>query len=232
MKLSDIKIRDSFKQTLPNQSKLDDCRDYFKRHGCIDRELVLNKFGYLIDGYVGYLVLLENGVAETDVVVRSGQHSTSTYRNSDTTYVFGYHTVSGKEYVWRLSKNKVDHIDAVAKNGRYIVYQVYNFTRQKFSELTNCRFGWMEREDVHSGEIFEPSTVEMCMDVNAESTVAIPVIFDCKERKFIWCDMNLGIENSRSHYFGNNLESNLSGVTATCYGMTHLNKANIYDLVN
>lgn len=109
MKLSDIKIRDSFKRTLPNQSKLDDCRDYFKRHGCIDRELVLNKYGYLIDGYVGYLVLLENGVAETDVVIRSGQHSTSTYRNSDTTYVFGYHTVSGKEYVWRLSKNKVDH---------------------------------------------------------------------------------------------------------------------------
>lgn len=136
-------------------------------------------------------------------------------------------SVNGKGVAEFLDVN----IDAVAKNGRYIVYQVYNFTRQKFSELTNCRFGWMEREDVHSGEIFEPSTVEMCMDVNAESTVAIPVIFDCKERKFIWCDMNLGIENSRSHYFGNNLESNLSGVTATCYGMTHLNKANIYDLV-
>ena len=86
----------------------------------------------------------------------------------------------------------------------------------------------MEREDVDSGEIFEPTTVKMVMDVNAEGTVAIPVIFDCVERKFIWCDMNLAIESSR--YGGNNLESNLTGVTATCYAMTHLNKPNLYDL--
>ena len=121
-------------------------------------------------------------------------------------------------------------IDAVAKNaGRYIVFQVYSFTGQKFSELPNCRFGWMEREDVGSGEIFEPSTVEMKMDLTAESTKAIPVIFDCVERKFIWCDMNLSISSFGRG--GNNLESNLSGVTATCYAMTRLNKPNLYDLV-
>lgn len=120
------------------------------------------------------------------------------------------------------------NIDAVAENGRYIVYQVYNYTGQYYSTLENCRFGWMEREDVDSGEIFEPTTVNMVMDVNAEGVTAIPVIFDCVERKFIWCDMNLGIE--RSHYGGINLESNLTGVTATCYAMTHLNKPNIYDL--
>lgn len=119
-------------------------------------------------------------------------------------------------------------IDAVAENGRYIVYQVYNYTGQHYSTLENCRFGWMEREDVQSGEIFEPTTVNMVMDVNAEGVTAIPVIFDCVERKFIWCDMNLGIE--RSHHGGINLESNISGVTATCYAMTHLNKPNIYDL--
>lgn len=119
-------------------------------------------------------------------------------------------------------------IDAVAENGRYIVYQVYNYTGQHYSSLENCCFGWMEREDVQSGEIFEPTTVNMVMDVNAEGVTAIPAIFDCVERKFIWCDMNLGIE--RSHHGGINLESNISGVTATCYAMTHLNKPNIYDL--
>lgn len=119
-------------------------------------------------------------------------------------------------------------IDAVAENGRYIVFQVYNFTGQNYSTLENCRFGWMEREDVQSGEIFEPTTVNMVMDVNAEGKTAIPVIFDCVERKFIWCDINLGIDSS--HRGGINLESNISGVTATCYAMTHLNKPNIYDL--
>ena len=120
------------------------------------------------------------------------------------------------------------NIDAVSENGRYIVYQIYSFTGQNFSTLENCRFGWMEREDVGSGEIFEPTTVSMVMDVNADGRTAIPVIFDCVERKFIWCDMNLGTDSSNCG--GINIESNISGVTATCYAMTHLNKPNIYDL--
>ena len=40
------------------------------------------------------------------------------------------------------------------------------------------------------------------------------------------------MSQTRSHFGGNNLESNLKGVTATCYGMTHLNKANLYDLIS
>ena len=122
-------------------------------------------------------------------------------------------------------------VNAVANNvGRYIAFQVYSYTGQKFSELQNCRFGWMERENVESGEIFEPTTVKMKMDLVADGTVAIPVIFDCVEHKAIWCDMNLGLDSSYYTYRENNLESNLSGVTATCYAMTHLNKPNIYDL--
>lgn len=123
------------------------------------------------------------------------------------------------------------NIKAIAKRCRYVVYQVYAYTNQKYSELPNVRFGWMEREDVHSGEIFEPKTVTMSMDLTAESTVAIPVIFDCVERKFIWCDMNLSLNSVSRRYGGNNLESNLEGTTATCFGMSHLNKANLYDLI-
>lgn len=122
-------------------------------------------------------------------------------------------------------------IDAIAQNGRYVAFQVYSFTGQKFSTLPNCRFGWMEREDVDSGEVFEPSTVDMCIDVTAEGVTAIPVIFDCQTREFIWCDMNLAMNQNRSHYFGNNLESNLHGVTAVCYAMTHLSKPNLYSLI-
>lgn len=120
-------------------------------------------------------------------------------------------------------------IDSVGKRGRYVVYQVYNYTSQKFCDLTNCRFGWMEREDVNSGEIFEPTTVAMKMDLTAESTVAIPVIFDCVERKFIWCDLNLAMPCSNRG--GNNIESNISGVIATCFAMANMNKASLYDLI-
>lgn len=123
------------------------------------------------------------------------------------------------------------NVDAVAQSGRYVAFQVYSFTGQKFSELPNCRFGWMEREDVNSGEIFEPSTVDMSIDANAEGVTAIPVIFDCKTKEFIWCDMNLAMSQNRYSCWGNNLESNLRGVTAVCYAMTHLSKPNLYSLI-
>lgn len=116
-------------------------------------------------------------------------------------------------------------------DARYIVFQVYSYCDVNFGSMPNCRFGWMEREDVNSGEIFEPSTVEMKIDLTAESTVAIPVIFDIYERKFVWCDMNLSMNSVGSHYGGINLESNMNNVIATCYAMVNLNKPNLYDLI-
>lgn len=124
-------------------------------------------------------------------------------------------------------------IDSVVKYGaRYIVYQVYSYTNQKFADLTHAMFGWMNREDVNSGEIYEPKTVEQKMDLTSQSTVCIPVIFDCVEREVIWCDMNLTLEGCHYHYGGNNLESNLSGVAATCYSMVNMKKPNLYDLID
>ena len=123
-------------------------------------------------------------------------------------------------------------IDSVVKYGaRYIIYQVYNFTGQKLSDMPHAMFGWMSREDVKSGEIYEPKTVEQKMDLASQSTVCIPVIFDCVNREVIWCDMNLSLNGCHSNYGGNNVESNLSGVAATCYSMVNMSKPNLYDLI-
>lgn len=124
-------------------------------------------------------------------------------------------------------------IDSVVKYGaRYVVYQVYCYTCQKFSDLPHAMFGWMSREDVNSGEIYEPKTVEQRMDLTSQSTVCIPVIFDCVNREVIWCDMNLSLSGCHSHYGGNNVESNLSGVEATCYSLVNMRKPNLYDLID
>lgn len=121
-------------------------------------------------------------------------------------------------------------IESVVKaGGRYIVYQVYSFTLQKFSELPHASFGWMEREDCNSGEIFEPTTVAQKMDLSSDSTVCIPVIFDCVEKEIIWCDMNLSI-NQLSRHSANNLENNFNAATATCYAMANMNKVDMYYL--
>jgi len=123
------------------------------------------------------------------------------------------------------------NIEAAANEARYVVFQVYSYTGQCFSDMPNCRFGFMEREDVNSDEIFEPTTVSMKMDMASHSNISIPVIFDCKERKMIWCDMNIGIENMRSRYGGNNIESNVGGVKDVCKAITNMNKPSIYDLI-
>ena len=121
-------------------------------------------------------------------------------------------------------------IDAMAANGiRYIAYQVYCYTCQSFCELPHVSFGFMERADVNSGEIYEPKTVKQKITLTSSSNVSIPVIFDCVERKVIWCDMNLAVSSCRIG--GNNLESNSSSVALACYSMVHMHKPTIYDLV-
>lgn len=121
-------------------------------------------------------------------------------------------------------------IDAVVANGaRYLVYQVYCYTGQNFVNLPHVKFGFMERADVNSGEIYEPKTVKQKINLTSSSSVAVPVIFDCVERKVIWCDMNLELASCARG--GNNVESNLSSVELACYSVVHMHKPTIYDLV-
>ena len=44
--------------------------------------------------------------------------------------------------------------------------------------------------------------------------------------------MNLSLNGCHRNYGGNNLESNLSGVAATCYSVVNMHKPNLYDLIN
>lgn len=121
-------------------------------------------------------------------------------------------------------------IDSVVKDGgRYVIFQVYSFTQQPFNKLKNCMFGWMEREDVKSGEIFEPSTVEQKINLAQNSITSVPVIFDCVTREFVWLDINMGTDYL-DYYRPNNVESNLTGISAVCYGILNAHKPNMYNL--
>lgn len=123
-------------------------------------------------------------------------------------------------------------VDSVVRCGaRYVVYQVYSYTGQTYADMPHAMFGWMERADVNSGEIYDPKMVEQKLDLTACSMVCIPVIFDCVKREFIWCDMNMSLSGVHMNTGGNNLESNLSGVTAVCYSMVNVKKPHLYDLI-
>lgn len=98
MKVSEIKIKHNFKQTTPSEEKMQACRVYFNENGKLDRDIIIDKHGFLCDGYVGYLVLVENGIDEIDVVYDQVPKS------KNNTYVFAYHSGSDKEYVWKVPK--------------------------------------------------------------------------------------------------------------------------------
>lgn len=120
---------------------------------------------------------------------------------------------------------------ALAAGARYVVFNVYNFSDELFSKMEHAAFGFMTRENMESGEIFEPSTVKQRMDLASATTTCIPVIFDLKERVFIWCDMALTAEHVRAGYGGINVESNLPSVVVTCKAMVDVKKPNLYDLL-
>lgn len=56
--VDDIIVNDCFDP--PRKSHIDKVRKYYSQHNYIDKPLIVNKKGVLLDGYIRYLVLKEN----------------------------------------------------------------------------------------------------------------------------------------------------------------------------
>lgn len=119
----------------------------------------------------------------------------------------------------------IDTEAVVKAGGRYVAFQVNSYSGQTFDTLINSSFGWMERQDINSGEIFEPSTVEMKMDLTSNHRMTIPVLFDCVDKVVIWLDASIGI-----HAPGGNVHNTFSKSSATLYAMVNMNKLDMYYL--
>lgn len=119
MRLSDIKIKDSFANSVPTEEKVSVCRQYWNENHEQDRYIVVDYNNFLIDGYIQYLVLKENDVDIAEVKISDKkrkrwsrknkqlkvQKSNKTnYRECETTYIYGIHPKSKsiKERVWRV----------------------------------------------------------------------------------------------------------------------------------
>ena len=112
MKLSDIKIRESFLNSTPSQVKYQKKKEKWLRTGRQDRYIVVDKEGYLDDGYITYLILKEFGIEDVKVIksrpwashVGNRKIKEPAYRTERTTYVWGVHPNSSdkKLYVWRV----------------------------------------------------------------------------------------------------------------------------------
>lgn len=118
MKLSDIKISEAFANTIPNEEKMNECRNNWNLWHRQDRFIVVNPDNVLIDGYIQYLVLNENNIEEAEVKISNRRKkrwyrknvkdwNVPHYRNETTTYIYGVHPNSKneKEFVWRVPKS-------------------------------------------------------------------------------------------------------------------------------
>lgn len=115
MKLSDIRIKESFVNTTPKEAKMKKCRDNWNEWHRQDRYIVVDHDNTLIDGYIQYLVLKENGIEEAEIKISDRRKKrwyrkntegwmAPRYKNRMTTYIFGIHpdSKSTKERVWRV----------------------------------------------------------------------------------------------------------------------------------
>lgn len=140
-RLEDIKIMKSFQETIPKKHKMDECLRNWQKYGCQDRYIVVNSSGYLIDGYVQYLVLKENNINEAEVVFSDKKKRI--YRRKPhlnygvTTYVYGKHKANGKEYVWRMPSEwkRKGMADKVAPGIDVIAYTRYGFKVIKVTRI-------------------------------------------------------------------------------------------------
>lgn len=103
VKLKEIKIKPSFLSSVPNAKKVELYITKYVQTCKQAKPILIDKNGYLLDGYIQYLILKSFGVEKAEVIVKSKPEKI-TYKNSRTIYVFGYHPKDrrAKEFVWRV----------------------------------------------------------------------------------------------------------------------------------
>lgn len=107
VKLSSIKIPKSYVVTTPSEKKVKTKRKKYRKGKL--RAITINTDGFLINGYINYLILKENNVEDAEVNIvdikkNDNRNVSESYRNIKTTYIYGKHpnNKSEKIYIWRI----------------------------------------------------------------------------------------------------------------------------------
>jgi len=115
----------------------------------------------------------------------------------------------------------------VERGGRYVVVGVLSYSGPNLKQFPNCKFGWMERQDLKSNEFYEPATVRQKIEVKYDGKAACPVIIDCKTRELIWIDTILAKDGI--HLCIEQLVNNIQAILAY---YTNPIRVSMYDLIH
>lgn len=84
----------------------------------------------------------------------------------------------------------IDKMRELYPTMQYIIFNNNVFSQIPFSKCV-CRAGYMVRDKIDSGEVFEPKTVQTAYTINCDSTMAHLFALDLVNRKIIWLNQSL-----------------------------------------
>lgn len=111
---------------------------------------------------------------------------------------------------------------------RYVLFTINSFTKQKFSEISVCSAGWMERTALNSGEVWEPASVAHQFQVRCTSTQASTFAVDLETREIIWLDVPGGTSSAKSP---DNVQTRQAAHMAALRSQLQLPDFTLYDLL-
>ena len=120
-----IKIPNRFSHSRPNEDKIEACRDFYRTNHRLDRDIVVDENMTLKDGYIGYLVLVENNAKVVCV------KQTNTRK---VTLVYGVHPGVDKEYRWKIVEDTEDQ-DNLKVGSHAIVRTIFGDVEVKVTKI-------------------------------------------------------------------------------------------------
>lgn len=100
VKIEDIKIYPCFVSHSPKAEKMEQKEQYFEETAILQSQIILDRNGYLIDGFTSYLLARKYGIRT--VSVRHGRRR----------IVRASHKPGGKLYSWELPETLIDRVSA------------------------------------------------------------------------------------------------------------------------
>ena len=86
----------------------------------------------------------------------------------------------------------VDIKQALEAGFRYALLDVRNFTGKSLASVTDCVFGYMEREYPAANEIFVPATISNAVRLESPAATTLVAVLDLKSLEYIFLDIDSG----------------------------------------
>lgn len=149
---------------------------------------------------------INEDMTEFSQVAYYNLHTSYACHSGDVTYAPAPH--GGSEFL------DVRMDEALEDGMRYIAMDVRVYNGPTFLKHERSFAGFMLRNDLKSGEIFEPTTVRGKFDITLDGSTVMPCFFDMKTREMIWLDSVLpGCGEYSYSRQANNLNNNIASST-------------------